>query len=184
MNQKSNNSKNDEFEELKVFDKPFHEVIDDMVKQTNPQESRRIHRKGLGKLIDIAVLLRRGFQQSWQFIVVVQALFIFLGLSPQVSAALEQIGISVSGTVIGIVAVVGIAFFFVFGLALLLYGGTMRTNYQIMMKQNPAQRMNYYFYRAMARWAKRMENKLEETEERLERFEKRTEVEDEYPDGD
>lgn len=143
--------------DFEIFDEDFHKVIDEMVKRTDPKASREMHRKGLGKFIDVAILLRRGFQQSWQFVVVIQALWIFLGLSPQVSDALSQFGINISGYWIGILALVGITFFFVFGLALLLYGGSERSNYQVMMKNNPAQRMDYHFYKAMARWAKRHE---------------------------
>lgn len=160
-------------DELEKFDKPFHELLDEMAKQIDPRESRRISRRGLGRVIDIAILLRRGFEQSWQFIVIIQALFIFLGLSPQVSEALAQLGIHISGTVLGILAVAGIAFFFAFGLALLLYGGSQRSASLVDQKQNPAERMSYQFYRAMARWARRQEERLERMEERLEEAERR-----------
>lgn len=157
-----------EKDELEKFDRPFHELLDEMARQIDPRESRRITRRGLGKVIDVAILLRWGFEQSWQFIVVIQALFIFLGLSPQVSAALAQLGIHISGTVLGIMAVAGIVFFFAFGLALLLYGGSQRSTFLVSQKQNPAQRMNYQYYRAMARWARRQEERLKRIEEKLE----------------
>ena len=157
-----------EKDELEKFDRPFHELLDEMAKQIDPRESRRIYRRGLGKAIDVAILLRRGFEQSWQFIVVIQALFIFLGLSPQVSEALAQLGIYISGTVLGIMAVAGIVFFFAFGMALLLYGGSQRSSFLVNQKQNPAQRMNYQYYRAMARWARRQEERLKRIEEKLE----------------
>lgn len=158
-------------EELKQFDRPFHEILDDMAARIDPKQSKHITRKGLGKIIDIAILLRNGFQQAWQFIVVIQALFIFLGLSPQVSLALKQLGISISGTMIGVVALGGIIFFFIFGLGLLLYGGTQRSNALISEKQAPAQRMNYHFYRAMSRWAVDMDKKLGRIESRLDDLE-------------
>ena len=157
-----------ENDELEKFDRPFHELLDEMAKQIDPRESRRISRRGLGKIIDVAILLRRGFEQSWQFIIVIQALFIFLGLSPQVSAALAQLGIHISGAVIGIIAVAGIVFFFAFGMALLLYGGSQRSTFLVNQKQSPAQRMNYQYYRAMARWARRQEERLKRIEEKLE----------------
>lgn len=154
-------------DELNKFNKPFHELMDDMARRIDPRESRRISRKGLGKVIDVAILLRQGFEQSWQFIVVIQALFIFLGLSPQVSDALAQMGIHVSGTTLGIMAVAGIVFFFAFGMALLLYGGSQRSAFLVYQKQNPAQRMDYHYYRAMALWAKRQEERLKRIEEKL-----------------
>lgn len=167
------NERMTEKDELEKFDRPFHELLDEMAKQIDPRESRRITRRGLGKVIDVATLLRRGFEQSWQFIVVIQALFIFLGLSPQVSAVLAQLGIHISGTAIGVAALVGIVFFFAFGLVLLLYGGSQRSSFLVDQKQNPAERMSYQFYRAMARWAKRQEERLERMEEKLEKAERR-----------
>lgn len=158
-------------EELEQFDRPFHETLEEMANEIDPRESRRITRKGLGKLIDVAILLRRGFEQSWQFVVVFQALFIFLGLSPQVSSALSQLGIPISGTSIGLIAVFAIIFFFIFGMALLLYGGTQRSSSLVNEKQDPAQRMNYHFYRGMARWAKDADKRLERIENKLEKLE-------------
>lgn len=155
-------------EDLDQFEKPFPELLDDMAAQVDPRESRRMTRKGLGKLIDLAILLRQGFSQSWQFIVVVQALFVFLGLAPQVSQSLAQLGINVSGTMIGIIAIGGIVFFVVFGLALLLYGGTQRSSSLITQKQDPSSRMNYQFYRAMSKWTKRMDERLDRIESELE----------------
>lgn len=157
-----------EKEELDQFEKPFPELLNDMAARVDPRESRRMTRKGLGKLIDVAILLRQGFSQSWQFIVIIQALFVFLGLAPQVSQSLGQIGINVSGTMIGIIALGGIVFFVVFGLALLLYGGTQRSSSLINQKQDPASRMNYQFYRAMSKWARRMDERLDRIESELE----------------
>jgi len=149
-----------------IFDKPFHEVLNDMANRIDPRESRKVagSRGGLGKLIDIGILLRRGFQESWQFVVVIQALFVFLGLSPQVSEALAQLGIQISGFWIGILAVGGIIFFFVFGLAMLLYGGSKRSTFLVNQSQNPAQRQDWLFYKLASR-------KLEEMDERLKRLE-------------
>ena len=155
------------------FEKPFSELLDDMSREIDPKESRRMTRQGLGKLIDVAILLRRGFEQAWQFIVIFQALFIFLGLSPQVSDALKQLGISVSGYMIGVLAVVGILFFFAVGLGLLLYGGTQRSSSLINEKQAPAQRMNYHFYRAMAEWTKKADKRMDKIESELEDLESR-----------
>lgn len=154
-------------EDLDQFEKPFHELLDDMARRIKPKESKRINRKGLGKAIDVAILLRRGFEQSWQFIVIIQALFVFLGLSPQVSNALAQLGIHVSGTAIGLIAISGIIFFFAFGMALLLYGGTQRSTALITSKQNPAMRLNYHFYRTMARWAKKQDEKIDSLQEKI-----------------
>ncbi|KXB04721.1 hypothetical protein AKJ50_02060 [candidate division MSBL1 archaeon SCGC-AAA382A13] len=154
-------------DELDQFEKSFPELLDDMAKQINPRESRRISRKGLGKIIDVAILLRRGFDQSWQFVVVIQALFVFLGLAPQVSESLAQFGINITGTMIGLLALGGIIFFFIFGLALLLYGGTQRSTALINEKQAPAQRMNYNFYKAMAKWAKNANQRLDKIEKKL-----------------
>jgi len=160
----------DEDELKETFDKPFHEVLDDMASRINPRESRRIteSRGGLGKLIDIGILLRRGFQQAWQFVIVIQALFIFLGLSPQVSEALAQLGIDISGFWLGVIAVGGIVFFFVFGLAMLLYGGSQRSKFLVNQKQNPAQRQDWLFYKLASK-------KLEEMDMRLKRLEKKVE---------
>lgn len=151
--------------ELGVFDKDFHDLLNDMADEIDPKQSKNIFRReGLGKILDLGILIRRGFQQSWQFVVVIQALWIFLGLSPQVSDALAQIGIHISGMWIGIIAVIGIAFFACFGMVMLLYGGSQRSTYLVNMKQNPAQRMNYHFYRAMAKWAMKHERYHEKME--------------------
>lgn len=69
---------------------------------------------------------------------------------------------------IGIIALGGILFFGVFALALLLYGGTQRSTALITQKQNPSSRMNYQFYRAMSRWAKRMDERLDGIESKIE----------------
>ncbi len=159
-------------DELEQFDRPFSELLDEMAEGIDPGESRHFTRKGLGKILDLGILIRRGFQEAWQFVVLIQTLFIFLGLSPQVSQALKQLGISISGTTIGVLAVFGIVFLFIFGLVLLLYGGTHRSNSLISEKQNPAQRMNYYFYRGMARWARNADRRLEKIEKKLEKLEK------------
>jgi len=152
-------------DELEKFDRGFNDILNEMAREINPQESKNIFRRGgLGKLIDLGVLLRRGFQQSWQFIVIVQALWIFLGLSPQVSRALDQVGISISGFWIGLIAVITIVFFFGLGMILLLRGGSQRTKFLINQKQNPAQRMDYHFYHATAQ-------KLQEIDERLDKIE-------------
>ncbi len=160
-------------DDLSEFNKPFHEMLDDMAKKIDPKESKHITRKGLGKIIDVAILLRRGFEQAWQFIVVIQALFIFLGLSPQVSQALTQLGIPISGTWIGIIALSGILFFFAFGLALLLYGGTQRSSALISEKQAPSQRMNYHFYKLMAKWTEKTDDRLKKIESKLDELEEK-----------
>jgi len=152
-----------------TFDKPFHEVLDDMANRINPRESRRItgSRGGLGKLIDIGILLRRGFQQAWQFVIVIQALFIFLGLSPQVSEALAQLGINISGFWLGVLAVGGIVFFFAFGLAMLLYGGSQRSKFLVNQKQNPAQRQDWLFYKLASKKLEKIDKRLDELEEKV-----------------
>ena len=164
-------------EGLEQFEKSFPELLNDKAAEIDPTESRRFTRKGLGKAIDVAILLRRGFEQAWQFIVIIQALFIFLGLSPQVSDALRQLGISLSGTAIGLIALGGIAFFFIFGLILLLYGGTQRSSSLINEKQAPAQRLNYSFYQSMSKWAMKTDKKLEKMEEKLEKLEEKKDYE-------
>lgn len=160
-----------EKDDLEQFEKSFPELLDEMATRVDPRESRRTTREGLGKLIDLAILLRQGFGQAWQFIIVIQALFIFLGLAPQVSQSLNQLGISISGTMIGIIALGAILFFVVFGMALLLYGGTQRSTALITQKQSPSSRMNYQFYRAMSRWAKRMDERLDRIESKIEELE-------------
>ena len=160
-------------ENLEQFEKSFPELLNEKAEQIDPSESRRFTRKGIGKIIDIAILLRRGFEQAWQFIVVIQALFVFLGLAPQVSESLAQLGISLSGTAIGIIAIGGIIFFLVFGLALLLYGGTQRSSSLINEKQAPAQRLNYSFYQAMSKWAMNADKRLEKIEKNLEKIEEK-----------
>ncbi len=162
-------------EDLEQFEKPFPDLLNEKAAEIDPKESRRFTRKGFGKIIDLAILLRKGFGQAWQFIVVIQALFIFLGLSPQVSQALSQLGISLSGTTIGIIALGGIIFFFLFGLALLLYGGTQRSSSLINEKQAPAQRLNYSFYREMSKWAKNTEKRLERIENKLDKIQEKRE---------
>jgi len=159
----------DEEDIEKVFDKPYHKVLDDMASRIDPRESRRVveSRGGLGKLIDIGILLRRGFQQSYQFVVVIQALFIFLGLSPQVSEALGQLGIEISGFWLGVLAVVGIIFFFIFGLAMLLYGGSQRSKFLVNQKQNPAQRQDWLFYKLASKKLEKIDKRLDELEEKV-----------------
>lgn len=160
-----------ERDELEEFDKEFHNLLNDMANEVNPRESKNIFRRdGLGKVLDFFILLRRGWQQSWQFIIVVQALFIFLGLSSQVSDALSVIGIQISGMWIGILAIVGIVFFTGFGMAMLIYGGSQTSTALVNQKQNPAQRMDYHFYRAMAKWAKRHEEYHEKLDNLLKNF--------------
>jgi len=153
-----------------VFDKPYHKVLDDMAGRIDPRESRRVagSRGGLGKLIDIGILLRRGFQESWQFVVVIQALFVFLGLSPQVSEALAQLGIQISGFWLGVIAVGGIVFFFIFGLAMLLYGGSKRSTFLVNQSQNPAQRQDWLFYKLASKKLEKIDKRLDELEEKVE----------------
>jgi len=152
-----------------VFDKPFHEVLDDMARRINPRESGRVieTRRGLGKLIDFAILGRRGFQQAFQFIVIIQALFIFLGLSPQVSKALAQFGIHISGFWIGVIAVCGVVFFILFGLTMLLYGGSQRSTFLVNQSQNPAQRQDWLFYKLASKKLEKLDRRLDKLEERV-----------------
>jgi len=157
----------DEEDGLEDFrEKSYPDMLHEMARRIDPSTSKRIERKGLGKIIDVAILLRRGFSQMWQFVVVIQALFIFLGLSPQVSEALAQLGIHISGFWLGVIAVGGIVFFFAFGLALLLYGGSQRTRFLVNAQQNPNPRLDYHFYRLASK-------KLKEIDERLDRLEEK-----------
>jgi len=163
-------------DELREFEeKEYSEMLEDMAREINPRKTGEMTRTGLGKFIDVAVLLRRGFQQGWQFIVIIQALFVFFGLSDQVSNALAQFGLHISGYWLGVGAIGGIIFFFVFGLALLLYGGSQRTRNLIMSKQNPNPRLDFHFYRAAAKTLKGMGEKMDSMDERLDRIEKRLE---------
>jgi len=157
----------EEEESLEDFKKKsYPDMLHKMARWIDPSTSKKIERKGLGKLIDVAILLRRGFAQMWQFVIVIQALFIFLGLSSQVSDALAQLGIHISGFWLGVIAVGGIVFFFIFGLAMLLYGGSQRSKFLINAQQNPNPRLDYHYYRASAK-------KLEEMDERLKRLEEK-----------
>jgi len=159
----------DEEKLREVFDKPYHKVLDDMAGRIDPRESRRVTRTrgGLGKLIDVGILLRRGFQESWQFVIIIQALFIFLGLSPQVSKALAQLGIQISGFWLGVLAVGGIIFFFVFGLAMLLYGGSKRSTFLVSQSQNPAQRQDWLFYKLASKKLEKLDKRLDKLEEKV-----------------
>ncbi len=84
-------------------------------------------------------------------------------------------GLSVSGTTIGIIALGGIIFFFIFGLALLLYGGTQRFSSLVNEKQAPAQRLDYHFYKSMASWARNADERLDRIESKLEKMESKKE---------
>lgn len=154
--------------DLEQFEeKDYPEMLEDMARRINPRRTGDITREGFGKVIDVAVLLRRGFQQGWQFIVVIQALFIFFGLSGQVSNALAALGIYISAFWLGVLAIGGIAFFFGLGLLLLLWGGSSRSRSLMMSKQDPNPRLDYEFYKSMAEWARGMEKRQKKVEEKL-----------------
>lgn len=154
-------------DELDQFDRPFHEVLNDMAKRIDPKESAKFRnlrsnttRGFLGKAMDFLLLVRKAFGQSWRFMIIVQAIFIFLGLAPEVSKSLAVIGINISGDMLVAIAITGELFLFLIGFVMLLYGGSQRSTFLVNQKQNPAQRMDYHFYKAVA-------NKLQEMDDRL-----------------
>ncbi len=147
-------------------DGDFHDTLDEMAQTIDPKESKDLpERSWKGKLVDRAILLRKGFQQVWQFLVIIQALFIFLGLSESVSEAIHAItGIRISGKIIGVIALFGLAFTLAFGMFLLLIGGTQRATFLVNQKQNPAQRMDYEGYRRILVELRETKRKVEELE--------------------
>lgn len=156
-------------EKDKLFlDGDFHDTLDSMAERINPAESRKLPERGWkGQIVDYAILLRRGFQQVWQFLVIFQALFIFLGLSQNVSNSIHSItGIRIPSVVIGSLALIGILFMLGFGMFLLLIGGTQKTKFLVNQKQNPAQRMDYEAYRTIIELLKEEREKVEKDEER------------------
>ncbi len=156
---------------LEIFQEKFSDVLQYMSNKIEPRDSKDImnHRKGIGRLMDIAILLRKGFGQSWQFISILQALFIFLGLAENVSKSIELVtGIYIDPFWIGVIAFGSIVFMVLFGLGMLLYGGSQRSQFLINQKQNPAQRMDYTYYKEMAKKNLEMEKKIDKIKEMLE----------------
>jgi len=154
----------------KVFDKPFEEVMDTMAEGINPRaSSKTLERESLiGRIMDFGILLRKGYGQAWQFIAIIQALFIFLGLSEKVSDALYQVlGIQISGYWIGVVAIAGVVFFVIFGLAMLLIGGSQRSQFLVKQKQNPAQFMDKKYYEISMRKLREIDKRLDRLEEKV-----------------
>lgn len=156
----------EEDEDLSVFNQKYSDVLEHMADKINPSESRDItkRRNGIGRILDIAILIRKGFGQAWQFISMITSIYIILGLSEQVSHALSLLGIMISPFQIGLLAVGSMGFFVCLGMVMLLYGGSQRSQYLINLKQNPAQRMDYVFYKETAK-------KLIEIDKRLEQIE-------------
>lgn len=158
-------------EGLEVFDDDFHNVLNKMASRIDPKESRDVlntrastKRGFIGKIMDFAILLRKGFQQSWRFMILIQAGFIFLGLAPEVSKSLKAIGIQLSGRMLVIIAIGGEFVLLAAGIIMLLYGGSQRSQFLINQKQNPAQRMNYHFYKYMAHQMEEVDNRLDKLE--------------------
>lgn len=138
----------EDFEELE-----FDEALERMSEKIDLKASGRIHRKGLGRMIDLLILLRQGFQETWQFMVLAQAFWLFLGLLPNVTDVLNGtfalVGLSfrletVQLALIAIMAMAGLLFV---GVGLLLYGGTRRHQMLITQRQNPSQKLDYEAYR-------------------------------------
>jgi len=125
----------------------FENALEKVSHTLDLKKSGELTRSGLGKIVDFLVLLRRGFDQSWQFVVIIQAVWIFLGLSDNVGEAIEAIfGITIPGSYWGIIAVIGVAACLILGLLLLLYGGTQRHSFLVNQRQNPAQALDYRSY--------------------------------------
>lgn len=144
----------------------FEDALEKVSKKLDLRKSGRITRKGLGKVVDFLVLLRRGFQESWQFVVIIQAVWIFLGLSNQVGEAIEALlGVSVSGKIWGIVALLGVASCLMLGVLLLLYGGSRRHTFLVNQRQNPAQALDYRSYQLILDRLDELEQEINELKE-------------------
>lgn len=141
----------------------FEDALEKVADTLDLKKSARITREGFGKLIDLFVFLRQSFQQSWQFVVIIQAMWIFLGLSDDVGVAIENLlGITVSGTWWGIIAVAGVIGCLILGLLLLIYGGSQRHSFLVNQRQNPAEALNYRSYQLILDKLDELEKKLEE----------------------
>jgi len=147
----------------------FDEALERVSDTIDLRSSGRIHRKGLGKVIDAVILLRQGFQETWQFMVVAQAFWLFLGLLPNVTAVLNGtfdllgIGFRLESVQLAVLALLVMVLLLMLGVGLLLYGGTKRHQMLINQRQNPGQKMDYEAYRLILRRLKELEEKVEES---------------------
>jgi len=163
-----------EDEELDMFDRPFSELIEESSSQINPKSSARMRRKGLGKVIDVAILLRVGLQQTWQYMVVFTGFLLLMSISGNVASAFHQIfGIELSGFQIGLLAAGILAVIWLVGVLMFLKGGSQRSRFEIQQKVNPAQLLDWRFKKAVAHSLKRREKREKKFGERLEKIEER-----------
>lgn len=141
----------------------FEDALENVSHTLDLRKSGELTRTGLGKVVDFLVLLRTGFQQSWQFVVIIQAIWIFLGLSNSVSKAVEALtGVFIPGKWWGVIAVAGVAVCLVLGMVLLLYGGTQRHSFLVNQRQNPAQALDYRTYQLLLDRIDDLENEIED----------------------
>lgn len=164
-------------DELDKFDKPFHELIEESSSQIDPSSSARMRRKGLGKAIDIGILLRIGLQQTYQYMVVFTGFLLLMSISGDVAGAFYQIfGVELSGFQIGLIAVGILGLIWLMGVLMFLKGGSQRSRFEIQQKVNPAQRLDWEFKRAVSHSLKRMEKNEKQMDERLKRIEEESEA--------
>lgn len=148
----------------------FDEALERLSDTIDLRSSGRIHRKGLGRAIDGLILLRQGFQETWQFMVVAQAFWLFLGLLPNVTNVLNGtlellgIGFRLESLQLAVLALLVLVMLLMLGVALLLYGGTKRHQMLINQRQNPGQKMDYEAYRLILKRLRELEEKVEGSE--------------------
>jgi len=157
-----------EEDELDKFDKPFHKLIEESSSQIDPSRSAEMRRGGLGKAIDVGILLRIGLQQTWQYMAVFTGFLLLMSISGDVAGAFHQIlGIELTGFQIGLIAVGILGLIWLAGILMFLKGGSQRSRFEIQQKVNPAQRLDLEFKRAVSHSLKRMEKRLDKLEEKV-----------------
>ncbi|MBS1264035.1 MAG: hypothetical protein MAG715_01233 [Methanonatronarchaeales archaeon] len=145
----------------------FDQALERVSNTIDLRSSGRIHRRGLGRMIDALILLRQGFQETWQFMVLFQAFWLFLGLLPNVTEVLngtfELIGISIrlETVELALASVVVMVLLLAFGVTLLLYGGSKRHQMLINQRQNPGQKLDYEAFRLVLSRLDEVEKKVE-----------------------
>jgi len=163
-----------EDEELDTFDRPFSELIEESSSRIDPRSSARMRRKGLGKAIDVAILLRIGLQQTYQYIIVFTGFLLLMSVSGDLAGAFHQIfGVELSGFQIGLMAVGILGLIWLAGVLMFLRGGSQRSRFEIQQKVNPAQLLDWRFKKAVAHSLKRREKREKKFGERLEKIEER-----------
>jgi len=161
-------------DELDKFDKSFHKLIEESSSQIDPSKSARMRREGLGKIIDVGILLRIGLQQTYQYMIVFTGFLLLMSISGDVAGAFHQIfGVELSGFQIGLIAVGVLGLIWLAGILMFLRGGSQRSRFEIQQKVNPAQRLDLEFKRAVSHSLKRMEKRDERIEKRLDRLEEK-----------